>query len=132
MLHTVHVLLVDDESSFRSLLGRLLTRAGFAVVEASSGEEAVKMVRSGVRCDATVIDYRMPGLNGGETLRQLRESGFCGTSLLVTAAIEIHEISEKHGFDGAVLKPCSAGDIQNALEVALRRRAGDRSQERGE
>jgi CheY-like chemotaxis protein len=70
-----HLLIIDDERPFRTLIQRLLGREGFQVSEASSGEEAIRLFDSGLRVDVMLVDYRMPGLNGGQTLEALRRSG---------------------------------------------------------
>lgn len=68
------VLIVDDEKPVRRLVGELLTRAGFTIVPASDGEEAVAVVRRGsLEFDAVLLDMTMPHLSGAETCRQIKE-----------------------------------------------------------
>ncbi len=57
------VLVCDDESSVRALLGRVLERAGCQAVEAASGEAALLLVETTV-VDAVVSDHRLPGMSG--------------------------------------------------------------------
>src|SRR5688500_19168429 len=102
-----HVLVVDDEPAFRLLVGRLLARGGFSIAEASSGEEALRLLDAGLVVDAVLLDYRMPGLNGGETLQELRRRGLQVPFVLISAATNVQEISAQYGFDGALEKPCS-------------------------
>ena len=68
------VLVVDDESALRRLADQLLSRAGFTVVSAADGEEAIALIRGGsVGFDAVLLDMTMPNLSGAETCRQIKE-----------------------------------------------------------
>lgn len=65
------VLVVDDEPGVRSALRRTLERAGFRVVEASGGEEALALVREPGPIDVAILDVLMPTSLGGEQLHPL-------------------------------------------------------------
>ncbi|MBU0755614.1 MAG: response regulator [Planctomycetes bacterium] len=68
----IKLLLVDDEDDFRHAAGKILERRGFSVTEAADGEEALAYVR----CECPhiiVLDLKMPGLSGIETLQKIRE-----------------------------------------------------------
>jgi len=66
------LLLVDDEQEFRRAISTALGRRGFKVWEAGSGEEALDII--GQRCpDLVVLDLKMPGMGGIETLTRVRE-----------------------------------------------------------
>ena len=67
------ILLVDDEDIVRRATADMLADIGYTIVEASSGAEALRMVREGTTCDAVVSDYLMPGMNGVDLIRHLRE-----------------------------------------------------------
>src|SRR5882757_1977944 len=66
------VLIVDDEPDVRLIARVVLTSAGYDVIEASSGEEALAALSDDVLPDAVLLDIRMPGIDGWETLRRLR------------------------------------------------------------
>jgi len=63
---------VDDEAEFRQAASRALTRQGFAVTEAASGDQAIEVVRAEPP-DLVVLDLRMEGKDGIATLRELRQ-----------------------------------------------------------
>jgi CheY-like chemotaxis protein len=63
-------LLVDDSPDIRRTIGRFLEVAGFEVVQASSGIEALTLLTSGQKFALLVTDYAMPGLNGAELATQ--------------------------------------------------------------
>jgi EAL domain-containing protein (putative c-di-GMP-specific phosphodiesterase class I) len=67
------VLVVDDEEQLRKLAERMLTRAGMSVVTASGGEEALDLLRRGRRFDTIVSDLMMPGMDGMQFLREIRQ-----------------------------------------------------------
>ena len=66
------VLLVDDEPEFRTATGKALERRGFEVIQAASGEEAVKIIPAR-KPDIVVLDLVMPGMNGIETMSFIRK-----------------------------------------------------------
>jgi CheY-like chemotaxis protein/two-component sensor histidine kinase len=66
------VLLVDDEELVRMSTATMLSDLGFRVLEAASGEEAMRMIREGVRADVLVTDHLMPGMTGTELARAVR------------------------------------------------------------
>ena len=67
---TGSVLIIDDDRPFRFALKKALTRAGYAVSEASSGEEALAELRRPGAPDAALLDLRMEGMDGLEVLRR--------------------------------------------------------------
>jgi EAL domain-containing protein (putative c-di-GMP-specific phosphodiesterase class I)/CheY-like chemotaxis protein len=67
------VLVVDDEEMLRRLVGRAFGMAGFKVETAGSGEEALAILRQGRRFDTIVSDLMMPGMDGMQLLREIRQ-----------------------------------------------------------
>ena len=67
------VLVVDDEEPLRKLIERMLTRAGLQVQAAGSAEEALDILRLGHRFDTIVSDLMMPGMDGMQFLREIRQ-----------------------------------------------------------
>jgi two-component system OmpR family response regulator len=68
-----HVLVVDDDREVREVTGEFLTLRGFAVTLASDGHAALGLVRRGLRPDLVIVDENMPGMQGDELARQLRQ-----------------------------------------------------------
>ena len=68
----LRLLLVDDEDDFRRATSAALTRRGFVVTEAASGEEALAAVQR-QRPDTVILDLKMPGMGGIETLQGIRK-----------------------------------------------------------
>ncbi|HBL42755.1 MAG TPA: hypothetical protein DDZ90_05115 [Planctomycetaceae bacterium] len=84
-----HVLVVDDRREIRFLSKRFLTLAGASVTEAVDGEQALTIVtetmQQGEQFDLILLDMQMPKLDGYETARQLRNQGFTGPIIALTA-----------------------------------------------
>jgi two-component system, cell cycle sensor histidine kinase and response regulator CckA len=69
------ILVVDDEVSIRSLVGRVLTRQGYEVIEASTAEEAIRISdRRTDKIGLVVSDVMLPGMRGPEMVKQLRHN----------------------------------------------------------
>lgn len=114
-----HILIVDDEDDFRTTLNLLLSMQGFQVSEASSGDHAITLTDAGLRPDVILLDYRMPGLNGGQTLEHLRAQALESPAVLVTAANRADDLARQHGFDAVLLKPVGVDALMATLGKLL-------------
>lgn len=114
-----HVLVVDDESDFRLSLNLLLGLEGFRVSEASDGHDALAQIDGGLRPDVILLDYRMPGWNGGETLQQLQARSLGIPVVLLSAASDAQQLAEQHGFDAFLRKPIWPDDLLAVLRRFL-------------
>jgi PAS domain S-box-containing protein len=65
-------LIVDDEELVRASTAEMLADLGYAVVEADSAEEALRLLENGLHCDLLVTDHLMPGMSGTQLARQVR------------------------------------------------------------
>lgn len=118
------ILLVDDDEDLRSTLRDMLDDDRFEVVEASSGNAALDLVRGGLRPDLILLDYRMPGLNGGETYERLRAAGAVAPTVLITAAQAAPELASRHGIPHFLGKPFGAEDLLATVSRAVGERPG--------
>ena len=117
-----HVLVVDDQPDYRESIATLLATEGFRVSGASSGDEALTMVEAaslGDQIDILLLDYRMPGRNGGQTLKELRARGVPARAILVSATPGIEVLRHRFGFDEALAKPCSFADLIAAIRRCI-------------
>jgi len=69
---TTRVMLVDDDDLVRETLAEQMEELGFATILASSGQEAIALIESGVALDALVSDLSMPGMSGVATIQRVR------------------------------------------------------------
>ena len=72
MKDTMRILVVDDEEHLRRMMRLTLEASGYEVAEAADGEEGLKQFGDGLQFDATLLDQRMPGMDGLETLRRMK------------------------------------------------------------
>ncbi len=118
------VLVVDDEQSIRELVGGYLRREGYDVVPAASGEEALDVLR-GRAVDLVILDVRLPGIDGLETLRRVRRGSSVPVLLLTARAEEPDRIvGLELGADDYVTKPFSPREVVARVRAILRRRDG--------
>lgn len=116
------VLVVDDEPDILLATRLLLQGAGYEVLEAKSGEEAVAVVAA-ERPDAVLLDLRMPGMDGWDVLARLRRDGLLES--LPVIVLSAHgskasvERSAELGAAGYVRKPFELADLRTALDRAL-------------
>ncbi len=66
------ILIVDDEDSMRFFLSEAMKKEGYSFATAANGEEALKLLNE-PGCGVALVDYNMPGMNGLETFRKIRE-----------------------------------------------------------
>ncbi len=107
------VLVVDDEEQLRKLAERLLSRAGLAVTTAASGIEAMGVLRSGRRFDTIVSDLMMPGMDGMQFLREIRQLDLDVPMIFLTGNPSLStamEAMEQGGFR-YLAKPVEAGRL---------------------
>jgi CheY-like chemotaxis protein len=122
------VLVADDDDDARRLLGTQLRRAGYAVVEATDGAQAIAAARR-ARPDLALLDVRMPGTDGIEALRTLRASPETQDIpvVMMTAMPDAFEESrstlESLGAAAFLLKPFSGEELAGAVSRGLKRKA---------
>ena len=119
----VLVLLVEDDDAVRAATRRVLELAGFAVVEASSGLDALEKIASATaRIDLVLADVAMPEMNGHELARMLHERGD-GIPVILASGYADPDIGDGVATRARVLqKPLDAATLTAALEEALRAR----------
>jgi DNA-binding response OmpR family regulator len=120
------ILVVDDETNLRTLVGSYLRAEGYEVVEAADGLEAVDSVRRR-RPDLVVLDVRMPGIDGIEALRQIRTFSEVFVIMLTARAEEADKvIGLSVGADDYLTKPFSPRELVARVKAVLRRSRGER------
>jgi two-component system response regulator MprA len=121
----VKVLVVDDEPAVRDALRRALTLEGYDVDLAEDGIEGVTAAATRGP-DAIVLDVLMPGLDGLEVCRRIRESGDRTPILMLTARDEVRDrvAGLDAGADDYLVKPFALEELNARLRALVRRRAG--------
>ncbi len=118
------VLVVDDEADLRKSIRLILSKAGYDVVEAEDGEQAIQAIRSGenpLLVDAIICDLVMPKVSGMEAIAYFR-SQIPGVPILVlTGHPNIENLNElyKQGVVDYLVKPIAPEKLLAAVEKAV-------------
>ena len=117
-----HVLVVDDDGASRYSVSKALRRAGYAVSEAASGQEALERIGRH-EFDLVLTEIRMPGMDGIELLRQIKDRSPEAIVVLITAAASFGAAVEALRLDAwdYLLKPCSSQDICSSVGRGIER-----------
>ena len=123
----MRILVAEDELKMASLLRRGLVEEGHAVDVSRTGDDALRMARA-VEYDAIVLDLMLPGLDGVEVCRRLRQSGVWSPVLMLTArdAVEDRVAGLDAGADDYLPKPFSFSELLARLRALARRGAAER------
>lgn len=115
------ILIIDDEEHIRRMMRLTLEAAGYRVGEASNGAEGLSVFGSGSNWDVVVLDQRMPGMDGLETLRELKKQNEDARVVMATAyaSIELAVDVMKLGATDFVRKPMTPEVLRNAVAAAL-------------
>jgi two-component system OmpR family response regulator len=115
------ILIADDEPNIREVISFALERAGYAVVAARNGSEALQQFRRGP-VDLIVLDVGMPEMDGLEVCRQIRKSSDVPILFLSARDEEIDRVlGLEIGGDDYVTKPFSARELVARVNVILKR-----------
>jgi DNA-binding response OmpR family regulator len=122
----MQILVVDDEEHLRRMMRITLEASGYTVSEAADGEDALKQFGDGSRFDVTLLDQRMPGMDGLEVLRRMKRQRADASVIMVTAygTIELAVDAMKLGATDFVRKPMIPDTLRHAVAAALARRSG--------
>jgi DNA-binding response OmpR family regulator len=114
---------VEDEQAVRTLIRRVLERAGYTVVEAADGEEALQILRDGHGIAMVVTDLTMPRLGGRALVAAMREAGD-RTPVIVTSGYSQGEVDDAGALDPGVpmlAKPWAMQDLLAMVRAELDR-----------
>ncbi len=124
MQPTQCILIVDDEPNVRLMLRTALESSGYQVREAADGSGALGHLRASP-CDLVLLDLRMPGMDGMETLRRLRDEGDCTPVVMLTAHGSIPDAvaAMRLGAIDFLSKPITPQALREVVADVIRRQA---------
>ncbi len=126
MNEQINILIADDDTNLTETLSDVLEEKGYNVVTVDSGEKAVAEVRSR-RFDLALIDIMMPGMNGVETLREIKKANHNVTTMIMTGHSALEGVVSEAidaGVDGVLYKPFEIDTIVEMIESKAKVRAG--------
>ena len=117
------ILLADDEQRMHAIVSRIADDEGYELVSAFDGPQVLEVFEAEAP-DLVILDVMMPGLDGIEVLRRLREGGVSTPTLFLTARTEVDQRVEglDAGADDNLPKPFATPELLSRVRAMLRRR----------
>jgi len=116
-------LIVDDSPTMRQMVAFTLTNAGFTVIEAQDGKDAVNKVAGGGKMDVVVTDLNMPEMDGIALIKELRKlSAFRFTPILMLtteSSAEKKQAGKEAGATGWIVKPFNPDILLKTIAKVL-------------
>src|SRR5205823_15074192 len=117
------ILVVDDDTTSRRLLTRMLSSDGYVCRETDNATDALKLLQDG-QTEMLLLDFKMPGIDGAEALRRLRADPNPVIAqipvIMLTGYGESEVICLNAGADDFVIKPINAEVLRARIETQLR------------
>lgn len=116
----IKILVVDDEETVRVLLQRILKNAGYDVLTAANGEEALSVITKG-GIDMALLDIKMPGLSGVDVLGKIKaaELDLCVVMVTAVADVQVAVEAMKLGAYDYITKPFDQDEALRKIKQAL-------------
>jgi two-component system, chemotaxis family, chemotaxis protein CheY len=118
------IMLVDDSATILLSISSVLTKAGYTVEKAPNAEEALKKFSTGVKVDLLITDLNMPGMNGIDLIKEVRQLPaykFMPILFLTTESQQSRKQEAKAaGASGWIVKPATADELLNTIKLVIR------------
>lgn len=115
------LLVVEDEILIRMFVSEVLRDAGYEVIEATNGDEAVRILTSGVPVDLIFSDVRMPGSTDGLGLLAFVRQNLAALPVIITSGHLSHRVALVEGAARFLAKPFNIEDALAAVKIELAR-----------
>ncbi|MBN2238396.1 MAG: response regulator transcription factor [Dehalococcoidales bacterium] len=117
-----HILVVDDEEPVTRVLKRTLETADYTVTAVNSGHEALEFLKTSIP-DLIILDIKMPGIDGYETLEQIRNDLPIIPVIMLTAVADVSALDKSInlGADDYIRKPFHTAEVIARVKAKLRR-----------
>ena len=115
------VLLVDDEAPFVDTMTKRLTKRKLSVFKSYSGEEALETLKENSHIDLVILDVKMPGMDGIETLKEIRKEFPLVEVIMLTghATVETSIEGMRLGAFDYLMKPCDMDVLIEKVNAAV-------------
>ncbi len=118
------ILLVDDEAPFVETMTKRLSKRDLNIITAFSGEEALERLNNHRNTDVVILDVKMPGMNGIETLAKIRDQFPLTEVIMLTGHATVESAIEgmKLGAFDYLMKPCEIEQLMAKVQEAARKK----------
>ncbi|MBU1002552.1 MAG: response regulator [Proteobacteria bacterium] len=118
------VLLIDDEQPFVETLAKRLDKRGITILKAFTGQDGLDVLVENPGVEVVILDVKMPGLDGIETLRRIKASHPLVEVIMLTGhgTVETAIDGMKEGAFDYLLKPCEMDDLMQKISEASMRK----------
>jgi len=114
------ILVVEDDLDYREMVVEALAAHNFDVKAVVSGEDAIKsIIEHGDTFDVTLMDVNLPGINGLETMRKLRDAGYRGHIIALTGQPRYEARALAQGADRFKVKPLSTKELLDTIATVM-------------
>ena len=118
------IFLVDDSATILLSISSILMKAGYGVEKANNAEAALAKFNAGVKVDLLITDLNMPGMNGIELIKMVRQLAaykFLPILFLTTESQQSKKLEAKEaGASGWIVKPATADDLLNTIKLVMK------------
>ena len=114
-----HILLVDDDEAVRCTTGMVLETMGYSIVQAGGGQQALDLLATGHRIDLLLTDVAMPGMNGPQLARLVRDARPSLPIVFFSGYADPEAVAGDIILQRIVRKPFRATDLAAQIEIAL-------------
>jgi two-component system, OmpR family, response regulator VicR len=118
------ILLVDDEVPFVETMTKRLSKRDLKIITAFSGEEALERLNNNRNTDVVILDVKMPGMNGIETLAKIRNQFPLTEVIMLTGHATVESAIEgmKLGAFDYLMKPCEIEQLMAKVQEAAKKK----------
>ncbi len=118
------IMLVDDSATILLSVSSILSKAGYTVEKASNAEAALQKFNAGVKVNLLITDLNMPGMNGIDLIKEVRQLPaykFMPLLFLTTESQQARKQDAKAaGASGWIVKPATADELLNTIKLVIR------------
>ena len=118
------VMLVDDETAFVETMTKRLEKRNLRIISAYGGDEALETLKKNQNIDVIILDVKMPGMDGIETLREIKKLSPLTEVVMLTAHATVESAIEgmKQGAYDYLMKPCNIDQLMEKVEEAANKK----------
>ena len=126
VMTTPFVMLVDDETPFVETMTKRLSKRDLNVIAAFSGREALEILEQHQNVDVVILDVKMPGMDGIETLKKMKAAYPLIEVVMLTAHATVESAIEgmRFGAFDYLMKPCDMEQLMGKVNQATRKKQG--------